>query len=101
MIGVQTPEIDRESERNHYGCVMPSITIKGLPRNVHQALKTRAVLNKRSLNQEVLSLLEQSVAMPEPVSAEELIAESRRFRAKWGFKTTMAEINAFKREGRP
>lgn len=47
---------------------MPSILIKNLPDNLHQALKQRAKRHHRSLNKEVIALLEAVVH--NPVSAE-------------------------------
>ena len=37
-----------------------NLTIKGVPPKLHRQLKTQAVRNKRSLNGEVISILEQS-----------------------------------------
>ena len=40
---------------------MPNILIRGLPDEVHQALKRRALLNGRSLQKEVQSILAETV----------------------------------------
>ena len=39
---------------------MPAITVRGVPPHVHRALKRQAEAHNRSLNGEVLQLLEQA-----------------------------------------
>lgn len=41
---------------------MPTITVRDVPDHVHQQLKRRAEDNRRSLNQEVLRVLEEAVS---------------------------------------
>ena len=81
---------------------MAAITLKALPASLHRALKSRAARHKRSLNQEVIAVLEEAVAPSRPVDVEGLIAEARRFRASLspGFSVRPETIEAFKREGR-
>jgi plasmid stability protein len=43
---------------------MPTITVRDVPDYVHQQLKRRAEENHRNLNQEVLRVLEETVAEP-------------------------------------
>lgn len=40
---------------------MITITLKGIPKDVHRELKKRAVANRRSLNNEVIFALETSL----------------------------------------
>ena len=40
---------------------MPTITVRNVPDHVHQHLKRRAEEHRRSLNQEVLRVLEETV----------------------------------------
>jgi plasmid stability protein len=79
---------------------MASITLKALPPSLHRALKARALSHKRSLNQEVIAILNQAVAPARRVDIEEMIADDRRFRASIKLTTTPEEIDRFKREGR-
>jgi hypothetical protein len=79
---------------------MPAITLKALPDRLHRQLKARAVRHKRSLNQEVLAVLEESVAPARRLDVDALLAESRRFRAGLKFTATAEEIDRFKRAGR-
>jgi plasmid stability protein len=94
------PTIDRTNIGNHFGCPMPSITFKAFPVALHRALKTRAALNKRSLNQEVIAILEEKTAPSRKVDVEALIAEARRVRASLRFTISPEEIETLKREGR-
>lgn len=38
---------------------MPNITIRNIPDDLHKRLKERAAANRRSLNNEILSMLEE------------------------------------------
>ena len=45
---------------------MPSLTIKNIPENLLEKLRRKAAADRRSLNQQVLRLLEQALVMEEP-----------------------------------
>ena len=79
---------------------MPAITLKSLPASLHRSLKSRAARHKRSLNQEVIAVLEEAVAPSRRVDVEAMIAKTRALRASLKFTTTPEEIDRFKREGR-
>lgn len=79
---------------------MAAITLKALPASLHRALKTRAARHKRSLNQEMIAVLEEAVAPARRVDVEAMLADAKRFRGSLKFKTRPVEIDAFKREGR-
>jgi hypothetical protein len=79
---------------------MPNLSVKGLSASAHRSLKQQAKLNKRSLNQEIISVLEARASQPRKVNMEKLIAEADRFRSSLNFTTTPEEIDAFKRMGR-
>ncbi len=79
---------------------MASITLKALPSSLHRALKSRAARHQRSLNQEVIAVLEQSVAPTRPVDVAAMLEEARRTRAALKVKTSPAEIDRLKRRGR-
>jgi antitoxin FitA len=59
---------------------MPSITLKDIPKRLHQQLRERAERNRRSLSQEALACLEQAVAA-RPVDADVRLAKIRALRA--------------------
>jgi plasmid stability protein len=78
---------------------MISITIKGLSKEAHLALKRRAATQGRSLNTEAIAVLEASVRST-PVNAQEMIARAQAARANMQFKTTSSKINRLIRERR-
>jgi plasmid stability protein len=80
---------------------MASITLKALPVALHRTLRSQAAKHKRSLNQEVIAVLEEGVATARRVDPEQLIAEARQFRSRFNSAALPKEIDAFKREGRP
>ena len=80
---------------------MASITLKGITPKLHQRLKMRATRHKRSLNQEVIALLEEQTTPSRRVSAEALIARAKRFRATLNMVALPKDIDKFKRQGRP
>ena len=79
-----------------------TITLKNIPDSVYQSLKQSAEANRRSLNMEAITVLEKALAPKPEVSVEERIARAKALRASLGpdFKTTIEEIDAFKKEGR-
>lgn len=80
---------------------MATLTIKNIPDVVVRRLKRRALAHRRSLNLEVVTLLE-AATQSVPVDAEELIARARAVRVTpKGLKLTDALLNRWKNEGRP
>lgn len=78
---------------------MITITIKGLSKEAHQALKKRAATHGRSLNTEAIAVLESSVRSV-PVETEGVIQRARQFRNSLRIKVTAADLKRFKEEGR-
>lgn len=56
-----------------------NITIKNIPGSVHESLKRRAKLNKRSLNSEIISCLEAAVE-PVKLDRDAFLDEVRQLR---------------------
>jgi|GEM_PF-1446448 len=79
---------------------MPAISLKAVPARLHRQLKARAARHQRSLNQEVLAVLEEAVAPARRLEVAALQAGMRQFRARLGFTTSQEEIDQFKRAGR-
>ena len=75
-----------------------SITIKGLPAELHERLKAVALRNRRSLQNEIVSCLERHVEHPPP-SKEELLAQAAELRAKLP-SVDHRLVDGFKRSGR-
>lgn len=82
-----------------YGFAVPTITLKGLPADVHRRLKARAARHGRSLNGEAIACLRAAVSI-EPVDVDALLARARAHREGVA-RATDEEVRAMKREGRP
>jgi len=84
----------------HYGCIV-NVTIKNLSLRLHRKLKRRAGANKRSLNREVIDILEQAVQST-PLDVEATLAEFARLRGRiHGPPLTDALLREAKNQGRP
>ena len=79
---------------------MATLTIKNLPDELYEKIKTSAAVNRRSINQEVIFLIEQVLAA-NAVGQETTLEEVRALREKLGIYVTDEEINQAKNEGRP
>lgn len=78
-----------------------NVTIKDLPPRIHRKLKARAAANKRSLNWEVIDILEKALE-PQILDIEEIIADIDRLHAKYKIPPITEEIlQKAKTEGRP
>ena len=78
-----------------------TLTLKNLPDALHARLAAAARRHRRSLNQEAIVCLEAGLQAA-PLSVEQQLAEIRALRESLGpHSFDPAEIDAFKREGRP
>ena len=83
---------------------MSSITIRDLPPELHEELKERAKRNRRSLNSEIVSIIEDSIKTRVRPSNEEILARADEMRARMkrlGITFTDEEITRYKNMGRP
>jgi plasmid stability protein len=82
---------------------MASVTLRDLPPDLHKRLKESAVRNRRSLNAEVISLLEFAMHPGRPSDDEiRTRAVASRARSKeLGVTFTDEEITRYKNMGRP
>ena len=83
-----------------FGGIMATLTVKNLPDELYEKIKASAAANRRSINQEVIFLMER-VLKAEEESFEKTLAEARRLRDQLGIYVTDAELNQAKNEGRP
>lgn len=58
---------------------MPAVTIRNLPEATHNALKRRAILNKRSTEAEIRAILEEVAGKPEKGLGTTLYELGQRF----------------------
>ena len=75
------------------------LTIKRLPAELHERLKSIASRNRRSLQSEIVSCLERHVERIPP-SQEELLAQAARLRGKL-LLVDHGLVGGFRRSGRP
>jgi plasmid stability protein len=79
---------------------VPSITLKDIPEELHQRLKTSAARHHRSINREAVALLEEAL-MPAREPPEDVLRRIRALRDKYPATLTASEITALKNAGRP
>ena len=66
---------------------MAAITIKDIPDSLHEALKKRSSLNRRSLNKEIISCLEE-VLNPKKISVDDFLFKIKENRENLNIKLT-------------
>ena len=79
---------------------MPTITVKNIPEDVYERFKMQAKANRRSINNEIIRLMERAV-FSYRIDPEEMIERARIIRESLDFVVTEEEINRAKNEGRP
>ena len=81
---------------------MKNMTLKNIPDQTHKALKKQAEANHRSLNKEILAILERSIGSTsyQNPDIQKLHAEIREARKRFKRPITLEEIDRYKREGR-
>ena len=80
---------------------MTTTTIRDIPDQVYKKVKQRATANKRSVNSEIILILENAVE-EQNFSSDDPLARIRRFRAKTVNRERLgdSEISNSKKEGR-
>ena len=83
----------------HYGSSMSTITLKNVPPVLHRTLRARADSNGRSLNKEILVVLETHVHGA-IVDAKAIGEHARAVRETMGVYLTQRDLQSFKHVGR-
>lgn len=79
---------------------MATVTVKNIPQDVYERLKTRAARHHRSLNQEIIACLEQST-FSVPMDPEVFLAQAREMRQRIkGAPLTEKHLRELKAAGR-
>ncbi|HMV34808.1 MAG TPA: Arc family DNA-binding protein [Turneriella sp.] len=79
---------------------MPAtLSLKEVPAETHRTLKERAARNHRSLNSEILAILEAAVKS-QKIETDEYVRRARALRSRFTGKIDDAELQAAKRTGR-
>jgi plasmid stability protein len=77
-----------------------TITVKNIPAQLYERLKQRAVLHHRSINSEIIALIEERMAAKKR-NPEDFLASARALREKTGrYELRKEFIDRAKREGR-
>lgn len=76
-----------------------NITLKEIPEELHENLRRRAEANGRSLNKEVMMIL-QAVACPVKTTAQEILYEIKSYRDKMPLIVRDTELEQIISEGR-
>lgn len=58
---------------------MVTLTIKNVPEPIYERIKARAKSNHRSINGEIISILEQALSIP-PIDVETTLKRARKVR---------------------
>jgi len=83
------------------GYLMPNISLKNLPKDIHRRLKERAKRNHRSLNSELIACLQEAV-MPKRIDPGEAAEAIRALRARFrGPPLQDDDVARLKAERRP
>ena len=79
---------------------MVTVTIKNIPEQVYERIKAQAKKNHRSINGEIISILEQAISLP-PIDVQATLERARRVRELTaGYTVTADEIERMINEGR-
>jgi plasmid stability protein len=80
---------------------MATVTVKNIPDELYERLKTAAETHRRSINSEIIVCIENAV-MSRRINPDEVLENARRLR-QWtaGHFISDEEFNQAKAEGRP
>ena len=79
---------------------MATVTLKNIPEQIYARIKMQAKANHRSINGEILSILERAVSIP-PIDVEATAKRARKVRELTAqYKITADEIEKMINEGR-
>ena len=79
---------------------MVTITVKNVPKEIYERIKVRAIANHRSINGEILTILEQAVSLP-PIDVDATLERTRKLRELTAkYTVTADEIEKMINEGR-
>ena len=79
---------------------MSTVTVKDLSEKLHRQLKARALRHHRSLNSEIIALLEAATA-PQKVDPDTLLARAASLRGQVAGRLTDSRLAALRNAGRP
>jgi len=79
---------------------MATLTIKNIPLDVYERLKHRAKANRRSINQEVIAIIERALETP-PIDVDSTVERTQKIRELTAqYRLRDEELEQWKDEGR-
>ncbi len=78
---------------------MATVTVKDLPEKLHRQLKARALQHRRSLNSEILAVLETAVSARK-LDPDDLLTRAAALRSRVGGRLTDSDLAALRGAGR-
>jgi plasmid stability protein len=78
---------------------MSTVTVKDLPEKLHRQLKARALQHHRSLNSEIIALLEAAIA-PQKLDPDALLAQAASLRRQVAGRLTDSDLATLRNAGR-
>jgi len=79
---------------------MATLTIKNIPLDVYERLKHRAKANRRSINQEVIAVIERALETP-PIDVDSTVERTQKIRELTAqYRLRDEELEQWKDEGR-
>jgi plasmid stability protein len=78
---------------------MATVTVKDLPEKLHRQLKARALRHRRSLNSEIIEVLEAATTS-QKVDPDSLLARAAALRSRVGGRLTDTDLAALRQAGR-
>jgi len=86
-------------KRYQIGIMNATLSLKDVPATTHRSLKERAQMNHRSLNSEILAILESALASHK-IDINDNLRRARMLRSRFKGQVFEAELQAAKRTGR-
>ncbi len=78
---------------------MSTVTVKDLPEKLHRQLKARALQHRRSLNSEIIALLEAATA-PQKLDPDALLVRAASLRKQVAGRLTDSDLATLRNTGR-
>ncbi|MGD8782337.1 MAG: Arc family DNA-binding protein [Ignavibacteria bacterium] len=78
---------------------MNNITVRNIPERIRKKLKERAAITHRSLNNEIIACLEESL-FPNNAEIEKILEQTEKIRSRLKFKVKLEDLNLAKNQGR-
>ena len=79
---------------------MATLTIKNIPVDVYERLKHRAKANRRSINQEVIAVIERALEIP-PIEVNSTLERTRKIRELTAqYRLRDEDLEQWKNKGR-